>query len=152
MPQLKDFFGLGDGIHQRLDIKIRDVFFLVAQRLELGEQPFGDFFRQAIAQGGEPLQKGVPPRVLAQHDVVLRDAHILGGHDLVSLPVLQDAMLMDAGFMREGVRADDGLVGRDGLADDPGQMPAGPENLAGLDAGLGAVAVAPGLERHDDLF
>ena len=59
---------------------------------------------------------------------------------------------MDAGFMREGVRADDGLVWRDGLADDPGQMPAGAEDLASLDASLRALAVAPGFERHDALF
>ena len=38
-----------------------------------------------------------------------------GPHDLVGARVLQHAVLVDAGFVRERVAADDGLVGLDRL-------------------------------------
>jgi hypothetical protein len=55
-------------------------------------------------------------RVLAEHErpaAVLRvfDAHTLGGHDLVGGRVREDAVLMDAALVREGVGAHDRLVG-----------------------------------------
>ena len=43
---------------------------------------------------------------------------------------------MDAGFVRERVAADDGLVGLDALAGDLGEQLAGREELPRVDAGL----------------
>jgi hypothetical protein len=48
--------------------------------------------------------------MLAQHQVRLGQADILGPHDLEGLGVLEHAVLVDAALMREGVLADDGLV------------------------------------------
>src|SRR4051812_14885846 len=41
---------------------------------------------------------------------LIRHADVLGAHDLVSATILQDPVLMDAGLVRKGVPADDGLV------------------------------------------
>src|SRR6266540_4595660 len=49
-------------------------------------------------------------RVFAQHQFRIWHSDRLRRHDLVGQPVLQHAVLMDAGFVREGVAADDRLV------------------------------------------
>ena len=54
--------------------------------------------------------QGVPAAVLAQHQLGLLQADVLGAHDFVGLAMLEHAVLMDAGFVGEGVLADDGLV------------------------------------------
>ena len=51
------------------------------------------------------------PRELAERQVVGAPAHVLGAHDLVGLAVLQHAVLVDPGLVRERVGADDRLVG-----------------------------------------
>ena len=54
----------------------------------------------------------VAPAMLAEDDAVGGKPDIFGFHDLVGLPVLQHAVLVDAGFVGEGVGADDRLVAR----------------------------------------
>ena len=48
--------------------------------------------------------------MLAEHQRRLRDADFFGPHDLVGAAILQHAVLVDAGFVRERVAADDRLV------------------------------------------
>ena len=57
------------------------------------------------------------------------------------LGIGNDAVLMDAGLVREGVRADDGLARRDGHARDVAQQLARAVDLLGVHAGLGVVEV-----------
>ena len=57
-----------------------------------------------------PPLNGVAARVLAEDERRLRHADFLRPHDLVGATVLQHAVLMDAGLVREGVAPDDGLV------------------------------------------
>ena len=90
--------------------------------------------------------------VLAKHHRVLRDAHVGGLHDLICLGIGDDAVLVDAGLMREGVRADDRLARRDRHARDIAQALAALVDLLGVDARLGLIEVAARLERHDDLL
>ena len=65
---------------------------------------------------------------------------LLGVHDLVVLPVLEHAVLVDAGLVRERVLADDGLVHLHREAGDLRDQPAGGEDLLGDDAGVDAEA------------
>mmetsp|Transcript_14932 Transcript_14932/g.56703 ORF Transcript_14932/g.56703 Transcript_14932/m.56703 type:complete len:387 (+) Transcript_14932:815-1975(+) len=53
----------------------------------------------------------MPARVLPEHDVVVGEADGGRVHDLIRLSVLQDAVLVDAALVGEGVGADDCLVG-----------------------------------------
>ena len=80
---------------------------------------------------------------------VLGDAHVGGAHDLVSLGVGDDAVLVDAGLMGKGVGAHNGFAGGDGHAGDAGEQLAGLVDLAGIDAGLRAVEIHPGMKGHD---
>ena len=73
---------------------------------------------------------GVTAGVLAEHQRRLRHADVFGPHDLVGAAILQHAVLVNARLVREGVAADDGLVGLDGFAGERGQQLAGGEDLA----------------------
>ena len=90
--------------------------------------------------------------MLAQHQLVRRDADVLGLHDLVGELVLQHAVLMDSGFVRERVVADDRLVGRHRLSDHLRQQPRGRVDLARVDARSDAHQVVARLHRHHDFF
>src|SRR6185436_18079190 len=73
----------------------------------------------------QPVDEGMSSGMLAEDDAVRLQPHGLRLHDLVSLAVLEDAVLMNSRFMREGVVADDRLVDRDRLADDLREQAAG---------------------------
>src|SRR5207249_4189013 len=80
-------------------------------------------------------------------------ADIFGAHDLVGFPVSNDAMLMDAGFVRERIVADDGFVALDYHAGHVTYQPAGRIKLRGVDAGMIAgKGVLARAKRHDDFF
>ena len=63
--------------------------------------------------------------MLAQHQLRLRQADVLGVHDLVGGALLEHAVLVDAGLVGEGVLADDGLVALHLHAGDVRHQPAG---------------------------
>lgn len=102
--------------HERLNVAARDVLFLVGEILEAGEHAFKILVAQFVAHGFELFTQRVLAGVLAEHHRVLRDADVGGVHDLVRSCIGNDAVLMDARLVREGVRADDGLARRDGHA------------------------------------
>ncbi len=80
------------------------------------------------------------------------DADRLGRHDLVGERVGHHAVLVDAGLVREGVGADDGLVGRAAEADELGKDFARGVELFHLDVvGVGKL-VAANHEGGGDLF
>ena len=90
--------------------------------------------------------------MLADDKVALGAAHGLRRHDLVGLAVLEHAVLVDAGLVGKGVGADDGLVVRDGLADDHGEQAAGGVELLGLNVAFEAVVVLAHAQGHGDLL
>ena len=73
---------------------------------------------------------GVPAGMTAEHELLGRLADVLRPHDLVGARVLQHAVLVDAGLVRERVAADDGLVRLDRFVGELGQQ------LAGLEESL----------------
>src|SRR6266850_2434742 len=80
-------------------------------------------------------RKGVASRVLSEREGH-RQAELLRLDDLVGRRVLEQAVLMDAGFVRERVRADDGLVRRDVVAGQARDERGRRADLARVDAGL----------------
>ena len=62
---------------------------------------------EMIAQRLGAIGQGRPAAVLAQHQVGLGEADVLGPHDLVGGALLEHAVLMDAGLVGKGVAADD---------------------------------------------
>ena len=82
----------------------------------------------------------------------LVEADALRGDDLVSLGVLEEAVLVDSGAVREGVLSDNRLVLRYGHVADLAYELAGAINLPGVDAGLGVEEVAPRLHDHHNLL
>ena len=57
------------------------------------------------------VAKGVPPAVLAQDQPALRNADRFGVHDLVRGALFQDAVLVDARLVGEGIASHNRLVG-----------------------------------------
>ena len=72
--------------------------------------------RQREAERFAPALHGVAARVASEHEPRDRLADVLRPHDLVGARILEHAVLVDAGFVRERVAADDRLVGLDRLA------------------------------------
>ncbi len=66
--------------------------------------------------------------------------------------MLQHAVLVDAGLVRERVLADDRLVARNRHAGDAREQAAGREQALGVDAGVQAVDAFAHLERHHDFL
>ena len=66
--------------------------------------------------------------------------------------MLQHAVLVDAGFMGEGVRADDGLVRLHRETGDGGDQARGAGDHLGIDAGRERQGVMAGAQAHDDLL
>ncbi len=62
------------------------------------------------AQFGQVRPQSVAAGVLAQDDVAVGQTDVLGMHDLVGGAFLQHPVLVDAGFVGEGILAHDRLV------------------------------------------
>ena len=90
--------------------------------------------------------------VLAEDEMRFGDADQRRRHDLVAERVGQHAVLVNAGLVRKGVVADDGLVGRGLEGDDLAEHLAGGIKVFELDAGGDAVAVAAHVERGGNFF
>jgi len=98
------------------------------------------------------LRNGSASGVLAQNDMAVADPDGLGRHDLVGDFLLDQAVLMDAGFVRERVGADNGLVRLHGNAGNLRQQARGFINLVCFDVGVQAKPVFARGQRHDDFF
>src|SRR5205807_1998550 len=79
-------------------------------------------------------------------------ADILRAHDLVGLARLQHAVLVDAGSVREGVRADDGLVRLHDEAGDLRDEARSGHDVRGIEADVEMEEITARLDRHDDLL
>ena len=140
----------GDVLDVLLDqddqVLVVDLLLLVGQRLEVVEQGLELLVVQVVAQLGHAVAQGVAAGVLAQDQVGLGDADLLGTHDLVGGALLEHAVLVDARLVGEGVAADDRLVPLDDHAGDRRDHPADRVEPFGLDVGGQAVVVVPGLQ------
>src|SRR5512133_1843068 len=98
---------------ERLDVRVVDVLLLVGEDLEVAEDLVDRGLVQHVAEGDEAVLQRVAAGVLAEDELALREAALLGPHDLVGLAVGEHAVLVDARLVREGVLADDRLVALD---------------------------------------
>ena len=90
--------------------------------------------------------------MFAEHQIGLREAHVLGPHDFVGARFFEHAVLMDARFVREGVAADDGFVALHLNAGHVRDEAAGGDQTLCLDVGADVIEVMPRAQRHDDFF
>ncbi len=90
--------------------------------------------------------------MLAEHEIGLGEADVLGPHDLVGPRLLEHAVLVDAGLVGEGVAADDRLVALHLNAGDRRDQPAGGHEPWAVDPRVGVVVILPDAQGHDDLF
>ena len=78
---------VGDVVHPLLDqggdVGVVDFLLLVGQLLELVEHRLQLLVGEVVAQRLGPVGQRGPAAVLAQHQVGLREADVLGPHDLV---------------------------------------------------------------------
>ncbi len=95
---------------QRLYVAVGDLLLLVGQLFEGGEGVVEVSLVQREAQLQQPFLEGMPAAELAQHQRAGRNAHGPGVHYLVGVGLLDDAVLVDAGLVAEGIGAHDGLV------------------------------------------
>ncbi len=95
---------------------------------------------------------GVAARVLAEDERRLRHADFFRPHDFVGPAILQHAVLVNPGLVRERVAADDGLVRLNRFAGQRGQHLARGIDLAGLDAGGVRQPIRADARRHDDFL
>ena len=87
---------------------------------------FVEFFgRGCVADFDQRRAQRIAARMFSEHQLPLGDADRFGGDDFVREGILEDAVLVDAGFVRERVRAYYGLVGRYRYAGNLRQQPAG---------------------------
>ena len=136
-----------------MQIFVEDLALLVGELLEARERVIE---RLLAAKIDAELGKARPERVatgeLAQHQPVGAPAHVLRAHDLVGLAVLEHAILMDAGLVREGVGAHDRLVRLHGETGDPRDQLRRRHDVRRIDASDAGKDVLAGLDRHHDLF
>jgi hypothetical protein len=93
-----------------VEIAVEHFALLVGQCLERDEQLVELLLVELVAEVDEAFAQRVPARVLAEHQLRAREADVLRTHDLVGLAVLEHAVLVNAGFMRERVLADNALL------------------------------------------
>src|SRR3989442_2543699 len=119
-------------VADRFDVRRRG-----AHRLDHGAQAIDDAPQVAVADGLAPLAErdhlaidvldlggrhvepdrlaallhGVAARMASEHEPRRRLSDVLRPHDLVRARILQHSVLVDAGFVREGVASDDRFVG-----------------------------------------
>ena len=94
----------------------------------------------------------MPAGVLTEHDRVRLEPDRGRIHDLVGLALLQHAVLVDAGLVREGVAPDDRLVRLHLVAGEPRHEPAGPGDLARIDSRRQTERGVAGVQQHHDLL
>src|SRR5690606_28999577 len=104
--------------HERFDVPVEQLLFLVGEGLEFLEQSIQLRLFDPEAELFHAFAECVTAAVLAEHEVRPREADVLRTHDFVGGVVAQHAVLVNAGFVRERVLADDRLVARNRHAGD----------------------------------
>ena len=140
-------------VHQSRKIVIIDELLEVADLLEPGEYLVNLLVFQMKSKVLESSAHGVASAMLGQGQFRFAPTDVAGVDDLVGFPLLDDAVLVNAGAVREGVLAHDGLVSLDGEPGHPGHEPGSFDDLAGADVRIRPVeTVPPGFQGEDDLL
>ena len=105
-----------------------------------------------MSELGVAARERVATGMFAEHDAVGRQADGLGRHDLVTQRIAEHAMLVNAGFMRERVAPDDGLIGLHRKPENGGERLAGGRDVLGANAGGEREAVGADPQRHHDFL
>jgi len=103
---------------KRVEVAVEYFALAVGERLEAREHVVDLGVVELMAEVGQPFTQRVPAGMLAEHELCARETDVLRTHDLVGLAMLEHAVLMDAGFVRERVVADDRLVARNRRPDE----------------------------------
>ena len=90
-------------LDDRQDVCVGDVLLDVRQGDHLSVDPVQGFALDVVAQRVELLLEAAPPRQFADGELAARQPDGLRGHDFVRERVLDDAVLVDAGLVGEGV-------------------------------------------------
>src|SRR5262245_9272819 len=90
--------------------------------------------------------------MLAENNHAARNADAFGRHDFVSHGVLQHAVLMNAGFVRKSIGADDRFIHLDLLASQFAEHLARTIQLLGFETRRDIVVTLPRIQRHHDLL
>src|SRR3984885_13109094 len=133
-------------------VMIFDMFDLVGQADEAAVDVIEGAAVELIAELFAADGEGVTAGVLAEYESGIGHADGLRGHVFVGQRVLENAILVDAGFVGEGVASDDGLVGLHGHAGDLAQQLAGGEQMFGSDGSFVGIAIVTNAEGHDNFF
>ena len=149
-------FALGRHVligNDRVQVLVEHFAFLVGELLEFGERDVDRILAAEIdAELTQARLECVASGKLAEHELVRVPAHILRAHDLVRFAVLDHAVLMDPGFVRKGIRADDRLVGLHRKSRDARHHFRCCNDLRGIDARRARKHVLARTYRHHDLF
>src|SRR2546421_2922075 len=97
-------------VHDIGKVSIEDVFLAVGQLKELLPGPRERPVRQVIAELSQAEAEGMPARAGGEDDPALAHPDILRAHDLVVALVFEDAVLVNAGCMCEGIATNDRLI------------------------------------------
>ena len=125
---------------------------LVCNKLERGKDAVQPISLQHETERLGARHERVPARMLAEDDALRDKADILGFHDLVRLPVLEHAMLVDTGFVREGIGPHDRLVARGRAVGHLRKDAARRHDLGGVDIGRDPERVGASFQRHHDIL
>src|SRR6266542_2972922 len=136
-----------------MQVLVEDLALLVGTLLEACEGVIDRLLGAQIdAELRESRLEGIAPGELAQHQLVGAPADVFRAHDLVGFAVLQHAVLVDAGFVRERVRADDRLVRLHREPGDAGDELRRRNDLCRVDPRRARKDVLARLDGHYDLF
>ena len=136
-------------VHERLEILVVDLLLLVSQIKEGIVHLVELLLVKLVAELLQAvLQRGMA-RTRGEHDLGLAGADLFRIDDLIGVALLQHAVLMDAGGMRERVGADDSLVHLHVDAGDGRNQAGSLEELAGVDVGVGVKLPTVHLDAHD---
>ena len=133
-----------DALDDPLQIAVADRLAMLAERDDRVVDLVEILDRQREAERLAPALHGVAARVASEHELLGRLADVLRPHDLVGARVLEHPVLVDAGFVRERVAADDRLVGLHRFAGELREQLARLEQRRRCDAGVVRQAVAAG--------
>ena len=97
--------------HEFQQVGVIDFFFGIGHQQEALVHFIHVHFFHVVAQALQVVLQGVAAAARSEYDGVGIDPYIFGVQDLVVFAVLQHAVLVDTGAVREGIAAHNGFVG-----------------------------------------
>src|SRR5438270_595489 len=137
---------------QRVEVAVVDLLLLVGESLQLLEHLVDLLRLELVPEIVQARLQRVAAAVLAEDEVGALEPDVLGAHHLVRLLVVDHPVLVDAGFVHEGVLPDHRLVPRDVEPGRPRHHPARRAELLGADARVQAEEVVARAQRHHHLL